>query len=219
MRKRTVRSSREDGAEASTTAVLHTVRYLAKEVHTLDAELDDLRSENEALRVERQDVLAALTAISRRLGRRTRPARPAAPAMARPSDRSGRELASTVLRRLPSQTSADARLSRDVEKVAGFHLDRAACSVSFNGQEVRLAPREFELLAYMLDHRGQALTREALLRAVFPTASGEDSRTLRVHVQAIRAKLERLGPLPIQITTLHRIGYQLDHVDDAGGHE
>ena len=165
--------------------VVSTVRGMAKEVRLLVAERDVLRSENEALRVERQDLLAALRAISRRLGRRAVATLPATVGMARTSEEPARLL-----------------------------LDPASRAVSFQHREVRLAPREFELLSYMLDHRGQALTRATLLQAMFPAACGEDARTLRVHVQAVRAKLRRLGSLPVQIGTLHGIGYRLDHRDD-----
>lgn len=87
-----------------------------------------------------------------------------------------------------------------------------SCSVSWDGREVSLAPRQFALLSYLLDHRGQALTREALLHAVFATSS-DDPRTLRVHVQAIRAKLGRLGRVPIRIATVHAVGYRLEGAD------
>jgi DNA-binding response OmpR family regulator len=86
-----------------------------------------------------------------------------------------------------------------------------------DGNKVPLAPREFELLAYLLDHQGQALTREALLRGVWGPAFSEDPRTLRVHINVIRAKLDRFVPPPVQITTLHRVGYRLQRLDEAGG--
>ena len=174
----------EPGSEEPTALVAIAVRGMAKEVRLLVAERDVLRSENEALRVERQDLLAALMAISRRLGRRT-------------------------VATLP----ATAWMARTGEEPARLQLDRASLSVSYEHREVRLAPREYELLAYMLDHRGQALTRATLLQAMFPTASGEDARTLRVRVQAVRAKLRRLGSPPVQIGTLHGIGYRLEHRD------
>jgi hypothetical protein len=210
--------SREDDAEAAAPPVLSTVRQVAKEVGTLVTHLDGLRSENEALRAERQGVLALLGAIGSQLDRWTDAER-TLPAMARQSARSRREAASARLR-TAGQTPANAvRARRDRNEVGGLHLDRASRSVRVDGREMPLAPREFDLLSYLLDHRGQPLTNETILRAVWSSAFSGDPRTLRVHVNAIRAKLERFGPLPIQITTLHRIGYRLDHVDDAGGQE
>jgi hypothetical protein len=181
VRKRIASRAEEEGAKAATAPVLRAVRRVATEVRSLVADLDGLRSENEALGAERQDLLAALTAISRPLGRRTG---------------------------APKARSAAGRL----------RLDRASRSMHVDGHGVPLAPREFDLLAYLLDHPGQALTREALLRAVWPASSSGDARTLRVHVNAIRAKLDRLG-LAVRITTLHRVGYRLDHPDDVRGPE
>jgi DNA-binding response OmpR family regulator len=197
VRKRIASRAEEEGAEAATAPVLRAVRRLAREVRTLVADLDGLRSENEALRAERQDLLAALTAISRPLSRRTGARAQPTPAMARPSGRSR-----------PKATPAADRL----------RLDRASHVMHVDDHRVPLAPREFDLLSYLLDHAGQALTREALLRAVWPASSSWDARTLRVHVNAIRAKLDRLG-LAVRITTLHRVGYRLDHLDDVRGPE
>jgi hypothetical protein len=173
--------SGEEGAEAATAPALSAVRRMAREVRTLVADLDGLRSENEVLRAEREELLAALTAISRPLRRRTGSPK-ATPAADRP------------------------------------RLDRASRVMHVADHRVPLAPREFDLLSYLLDHPGQALTREALLRAVWPASSSGDARTLRVHVNAIRAKLDRLG-LAVRITTLHRVGYRLDHLDDDRGPE
>jgi hypothetical protein len=193
VRKRIGSRPGEEDAEAATAPVLGAVRRLAREVRTLVADLDGLRSENEALRAERQDLLRALTAISRPLGRRTRAPVQPNPAMAGPSAPSR-----------PRATSAADRV----------RLDRPSRSMQVDDHGVPLAPREFDLLAHLLDHPGQALTREALLRAVWPASSSGDARTLRVHVNAIRAKLDRLG-LAVRITTLHRVGYRLDHLDDV----
>jgi DNA-binding response OmpR family regulator len=106
---------------------------------------------------------------------------------------------------------------RALVAIGGLQLDAMSRSVRLEGQDVPLAPREFDLLAYLLDHRGEPLTHQTLVRAVWSTSYTGDSRALRWHVNAIRAKLERLGAVPVQITTVHRIGYRLDQRDDAGG--
>jgi two-component system response regulator RegX3 len=183
VRKRIGGGSGEGAAGAATAEVLGTVRLVATEVRALVADLEVLRSENEALQAERRDLVHTLTAISRPLGRRT--GAPSAPSTPRATPAAG------VLR-----------------------LDRASRMLHVDDRGVPLAPREFDLLSYLLDHPGQALTRDALLRAVWPASSRGDARTLRVHVNAIRAKLDRFG-LGVLITTLHRVGYRLDHLEDV----
>jgi len=199
--------------EAATTLLLGTVRRVANEVRSLVAELERLRSENEILRTEGEELLAVLTAITRWLGRRTRV--PRTPARPRPSARRRREVA--VPDRPVQELAAQPGRPEALVAIGGLELDRMSRSVRLEGHDVPLAPREFDLLAYLLDHRGEPLTHQTLVRAVWSTSYTGDSRALRWHVNAIRAKLERFGSVPVQITTLHRIGYRLDQRDDAGG--
>jgi DNA-binding response OmpR family regulator len=102
----------------------------------------------------------------------------------------------------------------ELEETGGPPQARRSRSVSWRGRTVSLAPREFALLGYLLDHPGRPLTRQALLDAVFPASS--DTRSLRVHVTAIRSKLERLGPVPVRISTVRGIGYRLDLLRGTG---
>ena len=96
-----------------------------------------------------------------------------------------------------------------LDEAAGPPSARGSRPVSWGGRTVMLAPREFALLEYLLDHPGEPLTRQALLGAVFPTS---DTRSLRVHITAVRSKLERLGPVPVRISTVRGMGYRLDHL-------
>jgi DNA-binding response OmpR family regulator len=207
------RSTTHLDEKAATTLVRGTVRRVANEVRTLVAELDRLRSENEVLRTEGEELLAVLTAITRWLGRRTRV--PRTPARTGPSRRRRREVA--VPERPDQELALQPGRPRALVAIGGLQLDRTSRSVRLEGHDVPLAPREFDLLAYLLDHPGEPLTHQTLVREVWSISYTGDSRALRWHVNAIRAKLERFGPVPVQITTLHRIGYRLDQRDDAGG--
>jgi DNA-binding response OmpR family regulator len=76
------------------------------------------------------------------------------------------------------------------------------------GRELRLKPREFDLLAYFLRHPGQVLTRERLLRNVWGyQASAADTRTVDVHVRWLRGKLEAEPTEPRRIQTVRGVGY------------
>jgi DNA-binding response OmpR family regulator len=202
-------------AEEAATPVLSVVRRVAKEVRTLVGDLDALRSENEVLRADQEELLDALAAMIQRHGRRTGEPLLIPPAASRPGA-GRRQAASAAGPRLSEQTAAGPGLPRDPVEVGRLRLDPGSHSVHVGGHEVPLAPREFDLLHYLLVHRGQVLTRETLFRAVWSTTFTGDLRTLRWHINAIRTKLERFTPLPLQITTLHRTGYRLDLVDDVG---
>ena len=70
-----------------------------------------------------------------------------------------------------------------------------------------LWPREFDLLAYFLRHRGQVLTRERLLRNVWGYEYAGDTRTVDVHVRWLRGKIEPDPAAPQRIETVRGVGY------------
>ncbi len=73
-----------------------------------------------------------------------------------------------------------------------------------------LSAREFELLAYLIEHRGEVLTRQQLLEAVWGYHGGSNTRTVDMHVAKLRKKLEDDPARPIWIITQHRVGYRFD---------
>jgi DNA-binding response OmpR family regulator len=73
------------------------------------------------------------------------------------------------------------------------------------GQEVQLAPKEFDLLWELLDHRGLVLTRDQLLERVWGYTFAGDTRTVDVHVRQIRRKLGDASP----IVTVWGVGYKV----------
>jgi DNA-binding response OmpR family regulator len=74
------------------------------------------------------------------------------------------------------------------------------------GAAVGLAAREFDLLGFLAEHRGQALSRQQLLDGVWGAGWVGDERTVDVHVRQLRKKLgQDLG-----LTTVWGLGYRLD---------
>jgi two-component system alkaline phosphatase synthesis response regulator PhoP len=78
------------------------------------------------------------------------------------------------------------------------------------GERVALSAREFELLAYLIQHRGEVLTRQQLLEAVWGYHGGSNTRTVDMHVAKLRKKLEDDPARPHWIVTQHRVGYRFD---------
>jgi DNA-binding response OmpR family regulator len=72
-------------------------------------------------------------------------------------------------------------------------------------QEIQLAPKEFDLLWELLDHRGLVLTRDQLLERVWGYTFAGDTRTVDVHVRQIRRKLGDAAP----IVTVWGVGYKV----------
>lgn len=79
-------------------------------------------------------------------------------------------------------------------------------TVTLDGELVPLAPKEFELLRVFLQHQDLALSRERLLSMVWGYEYQGESRTVDIHVQRLRQKLD----LSQRLVTLPRIGYRLE---------
>ncbi len=83
-------------------------------------------------------------------------------------------------------------------------LDAGSRECHIGETEIRLAPKEFDLLWELLDHRGLVLTRDQLLERVWGYTFAGDTRTVDVHVRQLRKKLGDVSP----IVTVWGIGYK-----------
>ena len=76
------------------------------------------------------------------------------------------------------------------------------------GREVMLTRKEFDLLVYLLEHRGEVVTRERLLEEVWGHERFPTTRTVDTHVLRLRRKFERDPERPTFIVTVHGQGYK-----------
>ncbi|MGH7641160.1 MAG: response regulator transcription factor [Candidatus Dormibacteria bacterium] len=88
-----------------------------------------------------------------------------------------------------------------------LELDRATRRVTLKEQEVELSPREFDLLAYLMENRGEVLPRDRLLNAVWGVAFYGDENNLEVYIRYLRLKLGDSDRHLIQ--TVRGVGYRL----------
>jgi DNA-binding response OmpR family regulator len=84
-------------------------------------------------------------------------------------------------------------------------VDAGRREARVDGTEVQLAPKEFDLLWELLDHRGLVLTRDQLLERVWGYTFAGDTRTVDVHVRQLRRKLGEACP----IVTVWGVGYKV----------
>jgi two-component system alkaline phosphatase synthesis response regulator PhoP len=87
-------------------------------------------------------------------------------------------------------------------------IDFEAGEVRKNGAPVSLAAKELDLLRYLIDHRGNVVSREDLLEGVWEYQPGVSSRTIDVHVAWVRQKLEDSPQSPRYIRTVRGVGYR-----------
>ena len=78
-----------------------------------------------------------------------------------------------------------------------------------NGQKVSLSLKEFDLISYLAEHRGEALHKEMLLEQVWGILNEVEMSTLTVHIRWLREKLEKNPSEPEYIKTIWKIGYML----------
>ena len=110
-----------------------------------------------------------------------------------------------VLRRAPIVDLMDA--DGPVE-AAGVRVDRARHEVEVDGALVDLPPKEFELLAVLVESAGRVLTRSQLIDEVWGTDYFGDTKTLDVHVRRLRTRIEEDPHEPRRLLTVRGVGYR-----------
>jgi DNA-binding response OmpR family regulator len=119
-----------------------------------------------------------------------------------------RELVARI-RSILRRATAPAPKSKGRKEHGPIIIDAGRREVTVSGRPVQLAPKEFDLLWELLDHRGMVLTREQLLERVWGYTFVGDTRTVDVHVRQLRRKIGDDCP----VVTVWGVGYKV--ADDA----
>ncbi len=119
-----------------------------------------------------------------------------------------RELLARV--RAVLRLSSSGRETRHLERmrIGPLEINLAGREVRLAGHPIGLTPKEFDLLVVLARNRGRVLGRETLLQKVWGYDYLGDSRTVDVHVQRLRSKLEPEPHNPRYLLTVHTIGYK-----------
>ncbi len=96
----------------------------------------------------------------------------------------------------------------DVVEIADLVIDTAGHVVSRAGKAINLTPLEFDLLTALARKPGHVFTREQLLEQVWGYRHAADTRLVNVHVQRLRAKIERDPERPEIVVTVRGVGYK-----------
>lgn len=110
-----------------------------------------------------------------------------------------------TLRRQPESGSPETVL-----EVGEFRIDLDAHVVTRSGEEIRLTPKEFDLLAHLLRNAGKVLTHRSLLGAIWGGGYTEQHEYLRVFIGQLRKKIEPDPSKPRYILTEPWIGYRFN---------
>jgi DNA-binding response OmpR family regulator len=117
-----------------------------------------------------------------------------------------------VLRLVRNRSRAD---RRDLLRIGPLEIDLAGREAEMEDQPLSLTPTEFDLLVALARNRGRVLGRETLLQQVWGYDYLGDSRTVDVHVQRLRSKLEPTPSTPRYLLTVHGIGYKFCLPEEA----
>ncbi|MFU8841330.1 MAG: winged helix-turn-helix domain-containing protein [Nitriliruptoraceae bacterium] len=110
-----------------------------------------------------------------------------------------------ILRRAPLAESLDDELPVEA---SGVRVDRVRHEVQVDGATVDLPPKEFDLLAFLVEHAGRVLTRGQLIDEVWGSDYVGDTKTLDVHIRRLRTRIERDPHAPERIQTVRGVGYR-----------
>jgi two-component system KDP operon response regulator KdpE len=111
------------------------------------------------------------------------------------------------------RTALRHRMQRKAEtpvlKVGGLEVDSVRHRATSAGVEIKLTPKEFELLSFLAKHVGRVVTHKQILTAVWGPAHTEDTQYLRVYIGQLRQKVEEHADDPRIILTEPGIGYRI----------
>lgn len=109
-----------------------------------------------------------------------------------------------------SAASSEPAMPSQVMTFGNLVIDITRREVRLNDQIVPLKPKEYELLLFLAQHRGQVLSREFILERVWGWDYIGDSRTVDVHVRWLREKIEVQPAQPMRIVTVRGAGYRFE---------
>ncbi len=112
-----------------------------------------------------------------------------------------------ILRRVQNHQALSGAEGHEVFQKEGLTADMTAYRVTVNGIQADMAPKEYDLLFYLIRHKSIAVPREKLLTEVWGYDYYGDDRTLDTHIKLLR---KSLGPYAGFITTLRGLGYRFE---------
>jgi len=102
------------------------------------------------------------------------------------------------------------KLESDTIEAGDFHIDQQAREVKVRGREVRLTPKEYDVLVYLAKHPAKVITHRVLLAAVWGDTSTDQPEYLRVVIAHLRKKLGEDEKAPRYIITEPWVGYRFN---------
>lgn len=114
-----------------------------------------------------------------------------------------------ALRHTRTTAEKDEIAINGIYHVGELEIDYKKLHVLRNGEDVRLTPNEFKIVALLGKHAGRVMTYRAMMRELWGPSAGVDNKLLRVHMASIRRKIEPNPNEPRYIFTEVGVGYRM----------
>ncbi len=111
-----------------------------------------------------------------------------------------------LISRIKAVLRRSGNVNSEVFDYKGIVLDNQSRSVKVDGEDITITFKEFELLKYLMKHKGMVVPRERLLEKIWGYHFEGESRTLDVHIGSLRHKLGEKGKC---IETIRNVGYKI----------
>ena len=112
-----------------------------------------------------------------------------------------------ILKRTQNKSDKE---KENIINIDGINIDLAARILRIDGKVVSLTPKEYDLLTFLIENQGIALSREKIISTVWGYDYYGDDRTLDTHIKLLR---KNLGPYSNRIVTLRGVGYRFEKED------
>ncbi|MCM3096217.1 response regulator transcription factor [Priestia megaterium] len=119
------------------------------------------------------------------------------------------ELIARVKSQIRRYKKYNERAERDIIQIGDLEINRSTRLVFVRGQEIRLTPKEFDILELLVRHKGTVMSMGKIYEAVWQEDAFKSDNTVMVHITKIREKIEGNPKKPIYIKTIWGVGYRI----------
>ncbi|MEI2391721.1 response regulator transcription factor [Priestia megaterium] len=119
------------------------------------------------------------------------------------------ELIARVKSQIRRYKKYNERAERDIIQIGDLEINRSTRLVFVRGQEIRLTPKEFDILELLVRHKGTVMSMGKIYEAVWQEDAFKSDNTVMVHITKIREKIEDNPKKPIYIKTTWGVGYRI----------
>ncbi|MED3960194.1 response regulator transcription factor [Priestia aryabhattai] len=119
------------------------------------------------------------------------------------------ELIARVKSQIRRYKKYNERAERDVIQIGDLEINRSTRLVFVRGQEIRLTPKEFDILELLARNKGTVMSMGKIYEAVWQEDAFKSDNTVMVHITKIREKIEDNPKKPIYIKTIWGVGYRI----------